>query len=164
MTTELKPYWKNYIDGEFVDGGAGRISIDDPATGEKIAVHASANAEDVDRAVAAAKVCHESGALSDLRPIERGRMVQRMGEYLVRNVDEIARVLTLESGKPLWEARIEVLGSARYFEYYGNQAESVEGRSIPLGSGYFDFTVYEPYGVSGQVIPWNYPLEMTARS
>jgi aldehyde dehydrogenase (NAD+) len=163
MTTKLKQYWKNYIDGTFVDGGAGRISIDDPATGEKIAEHASANAEDVDRAVAAAKRCHESGALSDLRPIERGRMVQRMGEYLTRNVDEIARVLTLESGKPLWEARIEVLGSARYFEYYGNQAESVEGRSIPLGSGYFDFTVYEPYGVSGQIIPWNYPLEMTAR-
>ena len=94
MTTELKQYWKNYIDGKFVDGGAGRISIDDPATGEKIAEHASANAADVDRAVTAAKKCHDSGALSDLRPIERGRMVQRMGEYLTRNVDEIARVLT----------------------------------------------------------------------
>ena len=73
-------------------------------------------------------------------------------------------MLTLEQGKPLWEARMEVEGAARYFEYYGNQAETVEGRSIPLGAGYFDFTTLEPYGVSAQIIPWNYPLEMTARS
>jgi aldehyde dehydrogenase (NAD+) len=163
MATEIKQYWKNYINGAFVDGGAGRIPIDDPASGETIAEHALANSGDVDRAVAAARKCHESGALSDLRPVERGRMVQRMGEYLLQHVDEIAPVLTLESGKPLWEARIEVIGAARYLEYYGNQAETVEGRSIPLGSGYFDFTVYEPYGVSAQIIPWNYPLEMTAR-
>ena len=73
-------------------------------------------------------------------------------------------MLTRESGKPLWEARQEIEGAARYFEYYGNQAETVEGRSIPLGSGYFDFTVYEPFGVSAHIIPWNYPIEMTARS
>jgi aldehyde dehydrogenase (NAD+) len=163
MATEIKKYWKNYINGAFVDGGAGRIAIDNPATGATIAEHALADAEDVDQAVAAARKCHESGALGDLRPVERGRMVRHMGEYLLKHVDEIAPVLTLESGKPLWEARIEVVGAARYLEYYGNQAETVEGRSIPLGSGYFDFTVYEPYGVSAQIIPWNYPLEMTAR-
>ena len=78
--------------------------------------------------------------------------------------EEIAQVLTLEQGKPLWESRIEIEGAARYFEYYGNQAETVEGRSIPLGKDYFDFTTYEPYGVSAQIIPWNYPVEMTARS
>ncbi|MEM7432965.1 MAG: aldehyde dehydrogenase family protein, partial [Pseudomonadota bacterium] len=62
------------------------------------------------------------------------------------------------------ESHTEVEGAARYFEYYGNQAETVEGRSIPLGADYFDFTVYEPYGVTAHIIPWNYPLEMTARS
>jgi len=165
-TCRLKsgPYWQNYIDGAFVDGGAGRIDVDDPGTGEKLAEQAIADAADVDRAVAAARRVHESGALSDLRPVERGRMVRKMGQYLLDNIDEIAPILTLESGKPLWEARIEVEGAARYFEYYGNQAETMEGRSIPLGAGYFDFTVYEPFGVSGQIIPWNYPLEMTARS
>ncbi|MEM6306112.1 MAG: aldehyde dehydrogenase family protein [Pseudomonadota bacterium] len=160
----MKAYWQNYIDGAWTDGGAGRIDVVNPGTGEKLAEHALADAADVDRAVAAAKACHESGALSALRPVERGRMVQAMGRYLLANVDEIARVLTLEQGKPLWEARIEVEGAARYFEYYGNQAETVEGRSIPLGAGYFDFTTYEPFGVSAQIIPWNYPLEMTARS
>lgn len=164
MGADMKSYWRNFIDGEFVDGGAGRLAVDNPATGEVAAEQALADAGDIDRAVRAAKRCHESGALGDLRPVERGRMVRKMGEHLLANRDEIATVLTLESGKPLWEARSEVDGAARYFEYYGNQAETVEGRSIPLGAGYFDFTVYEPYGVSAHIIPWNFPIEMTARS
>ncbi|MEM1006860.1 MAG: aldehyde dehydrogenase family protein [Pseudomonadota bacterium] len=161
---DIRPYWQNYIDGNWVDGGAGRIDVTNPGTGEKLAEHALADGADVDRAVRAAKRVHLSGALSDLRPVERGRMVQAMGRYLLANIDAIAPALTLEQGKPLWEARLEIEGAARYFEYYGNQAETVEGRSIPLGSGYFDFTTYEPYGVSAQIIPWNYPVEMTARS
>ncbi|MGJ8596025.1 aldehyde dehydrogenase family protein [Sulfitobacter sp.] len=160
----MKDYWQNYIDGDWVDGGAGRIDVINPGTGEKLAQHALADAADVDRAVMAARRVHHSGVLSDLRPVERGRMVQAMGRFLLENIDDIAPVLTLEQGKPLWESRIEVEGAARYFEYYGNQAETVEGRSIPLGAGYFDFTTYEPFGVSAQIIPWNYPLEMTARS
>jgi aldehyde dehydrogenase (NAD+) len=161
---DVKPYWQNYVDGVWIDGEAGRIRVDNPGTGQMLAEQALANAADVDRAVQAARRVHESGALSNLRPVERGRMVQAMGRHLLANMDEIARVLTLEQGKPLWEAVMEVQGAARYFEYYGNQAETVEGRSIPLGSGYFDFTTLEPYGVSAQIIPWNYPLEMTARS
>ena len=90
-------------------------------------------------------------------------MVRGMGDYLLANREEIAEMLTLESGKPYWEALVETDGAARYFEYYGNQAETVEGRSIPLGGDYLDFTIYEPFGVSAQIIPWNYPLEMTAR-
>lgn len=160
----MKTYWQNYIDGAWVDGGAGRIDVINPGTGEKLAEQALADAGDVDRAVMAAQRVHQSGALSDLRPVVRGRMVQAMGRYLLDHIDEIAQVLTLEQGKPLWEARIEVEGAARYFEYYGNQAETVEGRSIPLGKDYFDFTTYEPFGVSAQIIPWNYPVEMTARS
>lgn len=160
----MKTYWQNYIDGTWVDGGAGRIDVFNPGIGEKLAEQALADVADVDRAVMAAQRVHLSGALSDLRPVERGRMVQAMGRYLLQHIKEIAQVLTLEQGKPLWEARIEVEGAARYFEYYGNQAETVEGRSIPLGKGYFDFTTYEPFGVSAQIIPWNYPIEMTARS
>lgn len=160
----MQAYWQNYIDGRWVDGGAGRLDVLDPATGTTLAQQTLADAADVDTAVQAARRVHLSGALSDLRPVERGRMVQAMGRYLLDHIDEIAPVLTLEQGKPLWEARIEIEGAARYFEYYGNQAETVEGRSIPLGRGYLDFTTYEPFGVSAQIIPWNYPLEMAARS
>lgn len=161
---DVKPYWQNYIDGTWVDGGAGRIDVINPGTGTKLAEQALADATDVDRAVMAARRVHLSGALSSLRPVERGRMVQAMGRYLLQHIDDIAPVLTLEQGKPLWESRMEIKGAARYFEYYGNQAETVEGRSIPLGADYFDFTTYEPFGVSAQIIPWNYPVEMTARS
>ena len=156
--------FQNYINGVYVDGGAGRIDVTNPATGETVGDQALADARDVDQAVAAAKAVHEAGAFSGLRPVERGRMVQKMGHYLLQHKDKLATLLTLEQGKPLWESHIEIEGAARYFEYYGNQAETVEGRSIPLGQGYFDFTVYEPFGVSAQIIPWNYPIEMTARS
>jgi aldehyde dehydrogenase (NAD+) len=161
---KIKEYWKNYIDGKWVDGGAGCLDVFNPGTGEKLAQQAIADADDVNRAVQGAKRMHLSGVFSDLRPVERGRLVQAMGRYLLENIDEIAPVLTLEQGKPLWESRIEIEGAARYFEYYGNQAETVEGRSIPLGSKYFDFTTYEPFGVTAHVIPWNYPIEMAARS
>lgn len=95
---DVKPYWQNYIDGAWVDGGAGRIDVADPATGERIAKHALA---DVDRAVQAARRVHLSGALTAMRPIKRGRMVQAMGRYLLDHKYEIARILTLEQGKPL---------------------------------------------------------------
>lgn len=160
----MKDFWQNYINGAWAEGGAGRIDVEDPATGEKLAEQALADASDVDRAVAAAEACHRSGALSSMRPIARGRLVQAMGRYLLEHKDEIAHTLTLEQGKPLWEAVMEVEGAALYFEYYGNQASTVEGSSIPLGDGYWDFTNYEPFGVSAQIIPWNYPVEMTARS
>lgn len=162
-TFEPQSYYQNYVDGEFVNGGASRIVVDNPGTGMPLAEQASANAADIDAAVAAARRCHESGLLSAMRPVERGRMVRAVGDYLLANIDEIAQLLTLEAGKPLWEAVVEVEGAARYFEYYGNQAETLEGRSIPLGKDYYDFTTYEPRGVSAQIIPWNYPLEMTAR-
>ena len=156
--------FQNYINGKFVAGGAGRIEVTNPANGQTVGEQALADAGDVDKAVAAAKALHVSGKFSALRPVERGRMVQKMGHYLLQRKDKLAELLSLEQGKPLWESHIEIEGAARYFEYYGNQAETVEGRSIPLGQGYFDFTIYEPFGVSAQIIPWNYPIEMTARS
>ncbi|MDJ0859741.1 MAG: aldehyde dehydrogenase family protein [Dinoroseobacter sp.] len=161
---DLAPFWKNYIDGQWVEGGDGRLTVQDPATGQALADHAAADAADVDRAVQAARRVHLSGVLSGMRPLERGRMVQAMGTYLLTHKAEIARTLTLEQGKPLWESEIEIEGAALYFEYYGNQASTVEGRSVPLGDDYLDWTEHEPYGVSAQIIPWNYPLEMTARS
>lgn len=160
----MQEYYQNYIDGLWVDGGAGSIDVTDPANGKKIARHALADKTDIDRAVRAAKRVYQSALLYDMRPIERGRMVQKMGQWLLAHKDEIATMLTLEQGKPLWEAHKEIQGSALYFEYYGNQASTLEGRSIPLGSGYCDFTNLEPYGVSAQVMPWNFPVEMAARS
>ena len=162
--TEMAAYWRNYIGGEWVDGGAGRMEVVNPGTGAVLAEQALADAADVDRAVAAARACVERGTLRDMRPLERGRLVQAMAAHVRAQAEDIATVLTLEQGKPLWEARAEVENAARYFEYFGNQAATVEGKAIPLGAGYVDYTVLEPYGVSAQIIPWNFPLEIAARS
>ena len=118
----MREFWQNYIDGAWCDGGAGRIDVIDPGNGTVLAVHALADTADVDRAVRAAERVHSSRVLVDMRPMERGRMVQEMGRWLLAHLDEIAEVLTREQGKPLWEAEIEVKGAALYFEYYGNQA------------------------------------------
>lgn len=160
----IEPYWRNFINNAWVDGDAGRIQVENPATGELLAEIACAGRSDIDIAVAAARKCHLSGELQSMRPVERGRLVRAMGDYLLANLEKIAVIHCLDSGKPLWEARSEVSNAARYFEYYGNQAETLEGKSIPLGANYADFTVYEPYGVSAQIIPWNFPLEIAARS
>ena len=155
---------KHYINGAFVAGeNDRRLEVDDPADGQVFAEVALASQSDIDKAVAAARAAHDDGSLRKMRPVNRGRIVQEMGHYLLAHKEKFAALLARESGKPLWEAMIEIEGSARYFEYYGNQAETVEGRSIPLGDGYFDFTLYEPLGISGQIIPWNYPVEMAAR-
>ncbi len=108
----MKPYWQSHIDGVWVDGGVGRVDVTDPATGQRIAEHALADPSDVDGAVQAARRVHLSGALTAMHPIARGRMVQALGRYQQEHKDEIARILTLEQGKPLWESHFEVEGSA----------------------------------------------------
>ena len=161
---EHRDVYHNYIAGRWCAGGAGAIDVIDPATGDILGQHTLADHRDVDAAVQAARQQHQNGELRSMRPLERGRLVQAMGRYLLDHSDELAKLLTREQGKPLWEAKLEIDGAAQYFEYYGNQASTVEGRSVPLGAGYLDFTELEPYGVSAHIIPWNYPIEMTARS
>ena len=126
-------YWQNFVNGIWTDCSAGRLVVENPGNGQRLAHIASTSAADIRTAVAAAKACHDSRVLTAMRPVERGRMVRAMGDYLLAHREEIATLLTLESRRPYWEALIETGGAARYFEYYGNQAETVEGRSIPLG-------------------------------
>ncbi len=159
----IKREWQNYIGGRWVDN-LEKIEIRDPGTAAVMAEVAKAGQAEVEMAIEAARACHEAGEWRGARPIERGRKVMAMGQYLLDNLDEIARVLCYDSGKNLEQAIIEVQGAARYLEYYGSHADKFEGRSIPLGDSYFDFTVYEPFGVTAHIIPWNYPIEMAARS
>lgn len=162
--SNMPQQWLNYIDGQWLEGEAGLLTVECPSDNSVLAQVSLAAPGDIDRAITAARRCHESAVLSDLRPIERGRTVRKMGDYLLAHCDEIAAVLTLESGKPISESLGEVSGAARYFEYYANQAETVDGRSIPLGIDYVDYTQYEPFGVTAHIVPWNFPLEMIARS
>lgn len=156
--------FKNYWGGIWHEGGAGTLNVENPATGEIIGYQALASASDVDAAVRAARKAVDAGVWSGMRPSDRGRKVRKLGEYFTLHRKAIAAELAAESGKPLFEALIEVDGTARYFEYYGCQSDNFQGESIPLGDAYVDFTELEPLGISAQIIPWNYPLEMVGRS
>lgn len=153
-----------FIGGEEVaDGGAGTAESYDPATGQVTATFALADEAQADAAVAAARASFESGVWTGLRPYERGRIMHRIAEGLFARRNEIARNLTIDSGKPLRDSYWEVDCSARFFEFYGGYCDKLQGTSIPLGPGYMDWTVREPIGVSAHIVPWNYPLQVAAR-
>ena len=157
-------YLQHYIGGEWVDASdGGRIAIEDPATAELLGEVARAGTADVDRAVAAARACADSQVLTKMRPGDRGRLIADIARYLYERQEEIGELITLDSGKNLEQGGWEAASSARYFEYYAGLADKIEGSYIPLGEGYVDYVMPVPYGVSAQIIPWNYPISMVAR-
>ncbi|WP_336036060.1 aldehyde dehydrogenase family protein [Halobacterium yunchengense] len=133
----------------------------DPATGEAFAEVAVADEADVDRAVRAA-----ADAFPDWRdtdPAERGRTLYRVGQRIREHADELAELESRDQGKPVSQARSDIVSAARYFEYYAGAADKLEGISVPVGTGQVDYTVREPYGVSAQIVPWNFPGNLFAR-
>ncbi len=156
-------YWSSLIGDRWV-GGEQRLPVEDPGSGEIIGEVALADRATVDAAVRAAHDCHRRRALTAPRPAERLALMFRIADEIRRVTDEGAELLCRESGKPLADARGEFEEAARYFEYYGGMADKIEGRSIPLGDDYIDWTVREPHGVSAQIVPWNFPVGIAARS
>ena len=161
----IRPFWKNFIRGRWVEGCRGRrIPLEDPATAEPLAEVSRAEVEDVAPAVEAARKAFDSGALRSMKPAERMDLLFRIAAELEGLVAEIGLAECLDNGKRITDARSQAGASARYFRYYGGLADKLEGRTIPLGEGYLDYTVLEPYGVSAQVVPWNFPLQLAVRS
>ncbi len=161
----IKNYWQNYIGGRWVDSVSGRrLPVENPATGRPFAEIACAEGPDVDLAVEAARRAVAGRALYDMKPDKRCQLLNRMASEVRALGPEIIPVLTADNGKNLEFSADEVEGTARYFEYYAGMADKMHGRSIPLGDGYVDYTQLAPYGVSAQVVPWNFPLELAARS
>ena len=156
-------HWKNYIAGKWCDASES-LNVHNPANGKVIATIACASLEDVDKAMQAARACVKSRELISRRPASRAELMHRIAREIHALADDAAEVLVMENGKSLDDARAEFLEAARYFEYYGGMADKIEGKSIPLGDDYVDYTVYEPMGVSVQIVPWNFPPSIAARS
>jgi len=151
-----------YIDGKFVNAASGKtFEVFDPATEGVIATCPAGDAKDVDRAVQAAKNAFYGGwrGTSDQ---ERGRILLRLAERVRARRDELARIETLNSGKPIVESEYDMDDSATCFEYYGGLATKINGEVIPVPTNAVVMAVKEPMGVAGQIIPWNYPLAMAA--
>jgi acyl-CoA reductase-like NAD-dependent aldehyde dehydrogenase len=152
------------IDGEGVAASDGQtFEVFDPSTGERIAEVAQATAADVDRAVGSARAALESKAWGGLAPAERGRIMWRMAAAIRDRAEELATLESRDNGKPLRQARTDVQVAARYFEFFAGIADKIMGNTIPLGPGFLDYTVREPIGVSAQIVPWNYPIQIGAR-
>ncbi|MCC6303954.1 MAG: aldehyde dehydrogenase family protein [Rhodobacteraceae bacterium] len=154
---------KMVIGGQRLEASNGaRLTTEDPATGRVIGSFPAATADDVGRAVENSRAALK-GDWRRMTPAARGRVLVRAAAILRREADRLARIETLDSGKPLREAKADLETSAGYFEYYGGFADKLEGTSIPLGPDYMSFTLHEPVGVTAHVIPWNFPLTTTAR-
>jgi aldehyde dehydrogenase (NAD+) len=134
----------------------------DAASGEVLAEIPVAGVTMVADAVEAAKNALH-GEWKKVLPAERSRILYRAAQYLRRDATKLARIESLDSGKPLREAKGDVETSARYFEYYAGIADKLQGDTIPLGPDYVSLTLHEPVGVTAHIIPWNFPLVTTAR-
>jgi aldehyde dehydrogenase (NAD+) len=123
---------------------------------------ASAERADIDAAVAAARAAL-AGPWGAMSARERGRLVWKIGEQLIERADEIARLETLHNGKPIFESRhIEVPAAAECFQYYAGWADKIHGETVPVKGNYLTYTLREPVGVVAAIVPWNFPLLLTA--
>ncbi len=154
---------KLFINNEWCDAAGGKtLDVINPATEEVVATIASAESSDVDAAVQAARAAFR-GPWAKLSARERGRLVWKMGERLMERADEIARLETLHNGKPIFESRqIEIPAAAECFQYYAGWADKIQGETIPVKGNYLTYTLREPIGVVAAIVPWNFPLLLTA--
>lgn len=151
------------IDGEHLAAAEGRtFETHNPATGAVLADVALASAEDVNRAVAAARRAFDSGPWPRMKAVERGRMLRRVADLIRERLDSLAELETGNSGKAIADARDEVGGAANTFEYYAGAADKVFGETIPMGASALDYTAREPVGVAAQIVPWNFPIVIAA--
>ncbi|HZW94196.1 MAG TPA: aldehyde dehydrogenase family protein [Candidatus Eremiobacteraceae bacterium] len=157
---------KLLIGGQWVGAQSGKnFETRNPATGEVLAQVAEGGRVEIDQAVAAARKAFETGPWPDVSPAERGRLLWRLADLIEQNLEELAELETLDNGKPLLFSRIvDVPSAVGFFRYMAGWATKVEGNTIPISARgkYFAYTVREPIGVVGQIIPWNYPLVMAA--
>jgi acyl-CoA reductase-like NAD-dependent aldehyde dehydrogenase len=163
MTTTAVMRKQLFINGEWRDAAGGQtIEVVNPATEEVIAEVASAEASDVDAAVAAARAAFD-GPWAKLSARERGKLVWKIGERLMEKADEIAHLETIHNGKPIFESRhIEVPAAAECFQYFAGWADKIHGETIPVKGNYLTYTLREPVGVVAAIVPWNFPLLLTA--
>ncbi len=139
------------------------LPVEDPSTGEIIGTLAAGTASDIDAAVNAAQAAF-AGEWGRLTAAERGRVLARMSRIVEAQADTLAQLEARDVGKPLKQARADALALSRYLEFYAGAADKLHGETIPYLAGYTVYTLREPHGVTGHIIPWNYPMQIIGRS
>ncbi|MGW8180141.1 MAG: aldehyde dehydrogenase family protein, partial [bacterium] len=153
-----------WIDGQEVPTKSSEsFPVIDPGLGETFGVVAKGSQEDIDRAIEAAQRAFVSPSWRALDPYQRGHLLWRWARKIEEEKDSIAQILSMENGKPIRQAYDEVGTTIRNLEYFAGWADKIYGRVIPARHNVFDYTLLEPLGVVGHIIPWNYPLDIFAR-
>ena len=159
MTTYM-----NFIDNEWTAAYDGRtVEVLDPSTGEAFAQIARSGGSEVGRAAQAARHAFE-GDWGLMAPAARSRLLLRISQALLDHTDELAALEQRDTGKPSRQARADALGAARYFEFYAGAVDKLHGQTIPYPHDFTVLTLREPHGVTGHIVPWNYPLQIFGRS
>src|ERR1700742_869074 len=159
-----------FINGQWTDAASGKtFETPNPATGATLASVAEGDAEDIDRAVRAARKAFDDGPWGRLTPSERGRIIWKIGDLILEHAEELAQLESLDNGKPFAVAQAaDVPLAADLFHYMAGWATKIEGNTINIsvpympGANFHSYTLREPLGVVGQIIPWNFPLLMAA--
>jgi aldehyde dehydrogenase (NAD+) len=154
----------NFIANADVPSASGRtLPVIDPSDGQPYDEIQRSNAADIDSAVRAPRDCFE-GVWHKVSAADRGRLLFKLSLKIAEHVDELAAIEQRDCGKPVKQARADALALVRYFEFYAGACDKLHGETIPYQDGYSVFTWREPHGVTGHVIPWNYPMQIFGRS
>ena len=155
---------KLFINGKWVNSISGKtFATLNPSTGQEICQVAEADSADVDLAVKAARKAFESGPWKKMSAAERGRRINKLADLMEQNLPELAALESLDNGKPLRDSlNADLPLSIKAYRYYAGWCDKTHGKTIPVEGEYFCYTKHEPVGVVGQIIPWNFPLLMTA--
>ena len=157
--------YQNLIGGKWQPASDGRtVDMVSPSDGQAFAKIARGSKADVDAAVRAARHAFEEGAWGKMTAVERGHLMTKLGEAILANHEELSQLEARDCGKPMKQARADITAAARYFEFYGGAADKYHGDTIPFLDGYMVTILREPKGVTGHIIPWNYPAQMFGRS
>lgn len=161
--TDTPRKYQLFIDGQWIDAESGKtFTTPNPATGETLAEVAEADKADIDKAVKAARRAYE-GKWSKISARDRGRMLYKLSQLIEEHSEELAALETADNGKPIREsAYVDLPQVVENFEYFAGFATKIEGETIPVPGQMFNYTLREPIGVCGQIIPWNFPLLMAA--
>jgi aldehyde dehydrogenase (NAD+) len=155
----------HFINNQRAAGSSGEtIAVLDPSDGQVFAQLARGNVEDIRRAVNAARAAANGGAWGKLAPVERGRLLMKLSNAIADHHDELAALEMRDCGKPVKQAKADASACARYFEFYAGACDKLHGEMIPYTPGFAVMSIYEPHGVTGHIIPWNYPMQIFGRS
>ncbi len=164
MEIRLRSRYDHWIGGrEVPPAGGGYFPVENPATGEVLAEVADGTPEDVDRAVQSAAEAFWDGRWSRRDPRERARILNRLAQLLAESVEDLARIETLQTGRPIREMRAQLARIPEWFEYFGALAVGMEGRVVPFSGPYLNYVRRIPLGVVGLLTPWNHPLLITTK-